>query len=683
MPPATAGVGRGNAATRPFSVSHEATCHYCVAVKSNGPTAPEAGAGTLPYGTWPSPITAASIVAETVGIGSPWVDGDTPYWLESRPGEGGRNVVVTQGPTAPKRDVTPAGFSVRSRVHEYGGGAFAVHRGIVFFSNNADGRIYAQAPDGAPRPLTPEGPWHYADIVVDASRRRIICVREDHGSPGEPVNTLVAVSWEGDDAGTVLVAGHDFVASPRLSPDARRLAWISWEHPRMPWDGSELWLAGILENGDLGPAQPVAGGEHESVFQPAWSPGGRLYFVSDRTGWWNLYRWEEFHIEPLFATAADFGLPQWVFGQSTYGFTADDQMVCLYTMDGEWFLARIDGNGTLWDIPVPYRQMEDVAGAADGVYLIGGAPDRADELVRVEPASGRVEVVARAGALHIPAGCISNPTAFSFPTGSDETAHGFYYPPRNDDYSAPAGELPPLIVRIHGGPTAAATLSLRPDYQYWTSRGFAILDVNYRGSTGYGRAYRQRLYGGWGEVDVEDCIAGASHLVYMGWVDPQRLIIRGSSAGGYTMLAAVTFQDFFKTGASLYGISDLETLARDTHKFESHYLEQLVGPYPAARQLYHSRSPLYSAHRITAPVIFLQGLEDKVVPPSQAEGMVAALKKAGTPVAYVPFPDEHHGFRQAANIQRALESELAFYLRVFGLPGTDALPELEIHNMPI
>ena len=637
-----------------------------------------------PYGTWPSPLSAASIVAKSVGLGAPVADGEQVYWLESRPGEGGRTVVVTLDPAGRATDVTPTGFNVRSRVHEYGGGAYTVCDGTVFFSNDADRRLYRQDPGGSPRPLTPEGPWRYADLVADPTRRRLLCVREDHGGTGEPVNTLVAVAWDaaGDDAGRVLVEGHDFVASPRPSPDGRRLAWLTWEHPRMPWDGTRLWLAGVHGDGGLGPSHAVAGDDLESVFQPEWSPAGVLHFVSDRTGWWNLYRWEEVYAEPMFRTEAEFGLPQWVFGQSTYAFTGDGHLVCIYTLDGEWYLARLDEPGALVDLPAPYRHMHGVAGGSRHAFLIGGAPDRPDQLARVAPAGGERTELLSAGTLDIPDGAISRPMAISFPTGSDEMAHGFYYPPASAACEAPAGELPPLIVRIHGGPTAAATLTFRPDYQFWTSRGFAILDVNYRGSTGYGRAYRQRLYGGWGEVDVEDCIAGASHLVYKGLVDPERLIIRGSSAGGYTMLAAVTFQDFFRTGACLYGVSDLETLTQDTHKFESRYLDQLVGPFPEARQLYHSRSPLYAARRITAPLIFLHGLEDRVVPPAQAEAMVSALERNGVPVAYVTFDDEQHGFRQAANIRRALESELAFYLTVFGLRTEEALPRLEIRNPP-
>jgi dipeptidyl aminopeptidase/acylaminoacyl peptidase len=645
-------------------------------------------AHVAPYGSWKSPITSDLIVAGSLRLGEIRLDGETIYWSEGRPIEGGRNVVVQRSPNGQTIDVTPAApFNVRTRVHEYGGGAYQVANGTVYFSNFIDQRLYRQSVGEPPQPITPAGPFRYADAVVDEPRQRLICVREDHGNgEQEPVNTIVAVSIAGsDDGGTVLVSGSDFVASPRLSPDGSQLAWISWNHPLMPWDGTQLWVAPVQSDGALGEAQAIAGGESESIFQPEWSPDGRLYFVSDRTGWWNLYRWNPNHttpIEPLCPKEAEFGLPQWVFGMTTYGFESAEFLICTYIEAGVQSLARLNTqNLELTPIEAPYSSIGGLRVGPGYAVFGGGSALQPSAIVRLDLQTGAIEELRRSSNIDVDAGYLSEPEVVEFPTGNGQTAYGFYYAPRNKDYTAPADDRPPLLVKSHGGPTAATSASFNPAIQYWTSRGIAILDVNYGGSTGYGREYRERLKGNWGIVDVDDCVNGAQYLVNKGLVDGDRLCIDGGSAGGYTTLAALIFRDVFKAGASYYGVSDLTALARDTHKFESRYLDGLIGKYPEQEELYKARSPIHFVDRLSCPVIFFQGDEDKIVPPNQAEMMVEVLKAKGLPVAYVLYEGEQHGFRKAENIKRTLDGELYFYSRVFGFELADAVEPVAIENL--
>ncbi len=641
-----------------------------------------------PYGSWKSPITPDLIVAGTVGLGGIHLDGADVYWTESRPTEAGRQVIVRRTADGGTTDLTPAPFNARTRVHEYGGGHATVDGGTVYFSNFADQRLYRLNPGEAPRPITPEGALRYADAVVDASRGRLICVREDHtpSAGQEAANTIASVRLDGDeDGGQVLVAGNTFYASPRLSPDGTRLAWLTWNHPNMPWDGTELWVAAVRADGALDEihAERVAGGLDESIFQPEWSPDGTLYFVSDRTGWWNLYRWEAGRVEPLaLCVAAEFGLPQWAFGMSTYAFASAQQIICAYTQNGAWRLALLDtSTKTLKPFDLPYTEFDDVCAAHGTAVFIAASPSEPAAIIRLDPATGQATVLRRSSEVTVDPGYLSMPQSIAFPTEGGLTAHGIYYPPANRDYAAPPGARPPLLVLSHGGPTGATSTSLRLGMQYWTSRGFAVLDVNYGGSTGYGRAYRERLNDRWGIVDVDDCVNGARYLVARGLADENRLAIRGGSAGGYTTLAALTFRDTFKAGASYYGISDLEAMAKDTHKFESRYLDRLVGLYPARRDLYVARSPIHFTDRLSVPMILLQGLEDKVVPPSQAEMMFAAVKAKGLPVAYLPFEGEQHGFRKAENIKRAMEAELFFYSRIFGFELAEPVAPVKIENL--
>jgi dipeptidyl aminopeptidase/acylaminoacyl peptidase len=638
-------------------------------------------AKVVPFGEWKSPISAATIVQDSVGIGQIALDDGAVFWTEQRPAENGRTALVRCCGDGEPEDIVPAPFSVRSRVHEYGGGAFAVHDGTVWFCNDSDQRLYRQAAGGSPAPVTEEGAWRFADLVVDAPRDRIIAVREDHGrKDGEPVNELVAIGTAGSI--TVLATGADFYSAPRISPDGARLAWLSWNHPHMPWSDCILSEARLDAAGSPIEARHVAGGDGEAVFQPEWSPDGTLYFVSDRSGWWNLYRCDGSAVMSVCPMEAEFGLPQWIFNMRTYGFADAQTILCAYLLDGIAKLARIDvGSGEIRSIPVPYIEIHGLVADTSGVVFSGGGLHEPTALIRLGHEEGAPTVIRRSMARPADARFLSKAQPVSFASADGRTAHGFYYPPRNDDYEPVAGSLPPLIVKSHGGPTGQSGCALSLKTQFWTSRGFAVLDVNYGGSTGYGRAYRNLLFEAWGLVDVEDCVAGAEWLVERGLVDPAKLAITGGSAGGYTTLCALTYFDTFKAGASHYGIGDLEALARDTHKFESRYLDWLIGKWPEAAERYRERSPIHHVDKLNCPVIFFQGLEDKVVPPNQAEAMVAALREKGIPVAYQPFEGEGHGFRRADNVKRALEGELFFYGQVFGFAPADKIEPVEILNL--
>jgi len=642
-----------------------------------------AGTNVKPYGSWRSPISSDLIASATIGLGQIKLDGEDVYWIEMRPQEGGRNAIVRHTPGGQTADILPLPFNARTRVHEYGGGDFAVSGGEICFSNFADQRLYRLKPGTQPRPITPEGDLRYADGVIDSRHGRIVCVHEDHSvARGEVINSLVSLRLEDGDVYDVLASGNDFYSSPRLSPDGSRVAWLTWNHPNMPWDGAELWVGELSEGGSLGRVELISGGVGESIFQPEWSPGGILHFISDRTGWWNLYRLREGRIEPLCEIEAEFGVAQWVFGMSTYAFESADRIICTYSAGGVWHLASLHtATGKLETIESPYTEISGLRAASGCAVFAGGSPHEPISIIRLDLAKRRFEVLRRSSEATIDAGYISVPKMIEFPTENGLTAHALYYPPNNRDYVAPLGEKPPLLVKSHGGPTGASSTELSFGIQYWTSRGFALLDVNYGGSTGYGRAYRQRLDGNWGIVDVDDCVNGSRYLVEHGEADGERLAIRGGSAGGYTALCALTFRNAFKAGASYYGVSDLEALAKDTHKFESHYLDRLIGPYPEERTLYEERSPIHFTSRLSCPVILFQGLEDKVVPPNQAELMVGALRAKGLPVAYLPFDGEQHGFRRAENIKRALDAELYFYSKIFGFKLAEPIEPVHIENL--
>jgi dipeptidyl aminopeptidase/acylaminoacyl peptidase len=634
------------------------------------------------YGEWRSPISADLIVAGSVGLGQICLDADRVYWSESRPTEGGRNVIVRWQPDGTTTEINPTPFNARTRVHEYGGGAFHAAQDTVYFSNYADQQLYQCRANAVPSALTFPGKLRYTNILRDASRDRLIAVREDHSDPDrEAVNTLVSIDPSGQQ--TILAAGHDFFASPHLNPTGTKLTWLTWDHPNMPWDGTTVWVAEIQADGSLANLVEVAGGSEESIFQPQWGPDGNLYFISDRTDWWNLYRWDGKTITALCPKAAEFGVPQWVFDMSTYGFADDRTLICTYS-EAVGKLAKIDLiTLELTEIPIPYTSIGGLQVHQGIAAFVGGSALQPSAIVRLNLATGKTQELRRATDLAIDPGYMSAPKVVEFPTENGLTAYGLYYAPNNRDFQAPHGELPPLLVKSHGGPTGSASGDFSLKIQYWTSRGFAVLDVDYGGSTGYGRAYRQRLNGNWGIVDVQDCVNGAKFLVEQGLVDGDRLVIAGGSAGGYTTLCALTFYDVFKAGASYYGVSDLEVLATDTHKFESRYMDSMIGPYPEAKQIYFDRSPINFVDKLSCPAIFFQGDEDKVVPPNQAEMMVEMLNKKGLPVAYILYKGEQHGFRQAENIKRTLDGEFYFYSQVFGFTPADTIEPVEIKNLAI
>jgi dipeptidyl aminopeptidase/acylaminoacyl peptidase len=638
-----------------------------------------------PYGSWKSPITSDLIVAGTIGLGQVRLDGSDIYWTELRPTEAGRNVIVRLTADGTITDMTPPPYNVRTRVHEYGGASYLVHQGSIYFSNFVDQRLYRQKPGEEPVPITPEIAWRYADGVIDAQRNRMICVREDHTGSGEAVNTIVSFSLnDSNSEQQILVSGSDFYSSPRLSPDGSQLAWLSWNHPNMPWDGTELWVGEVKADGSLGETWKVVGGLEESIVQPEWSPDGVLYFVSDRTNWWNLYRWQgkQREIEPLYPLDAEFGSPHWIFGMSNYDFESADRLICTYSKEGISYLAILNTRTKQVEpIETPYTDIAGIHAAPGKVVFSAGSATEPGAIFQLDLKTHQIEVLRRSSNLEIDPGYLSEPRAIAFPTENGLTAYGIFYPPHNKDYVAPQGERPPLLVKSHGGPTASTSTAFNLRIQYWTSRGFAVLDVNYGGSTGYGREYRQRLNGTWGIVDVDDCANGAKYLAEQGEVDGDRLVIDGGSAGGYTTLAALTFRDTFKAGASFYGVSDLEALATDTHKFESRYLDSLIGPYPERKDLYVERSPIHSTDRLNCPVIFFQGDEDKIVPPNQAEMMVNALRAKGLPVAYVLYEGEQHGFRKAENIKRTIDGEFYFYSKVFGFEMADKVEPVAIDNL--
>ncbi|HZU69872.1 MAG TPA: prolyl oligopeptidase family serine peptidase [Ktedonobacteraceae bacterium] len=636
-----------------------------------------------PYGSWKSPITSDLIVAETIKLEQVVLDGSDIYWIERRPAEGGRYVIVRRTPDGTITDMLPAPYNARTTVHEYGGGSYTVSDGVIYFSNFSDQHLYRLTAGSVPKPIAFMDQMRYADYIIDQRHNRIICVREDHTRSGhEPVNTLVSIALDGSRNNRVLVSGNDFYASPRLSPDGSRLAWLTWNHPNMPWDGTELWIGKIAEDGSIIEAQHVAGSESESIFQPEWSPDGVLHFVSDKTDWWNLYRWQDGNIVALHPMEAEFGVPQWAFAYSTYAFASSDMLICSYFEEGIANLARLNiTTGKFEVIDTFASRIEWVRATPEYAIYISSAPLEYSSVKKLDLDTLSIHVLRRSSKTRIETHYLTVPDLIEFPTEHGLTAYAFFYPPRNSDYEAPRGELPPLLVMSHGGPTGMAYSELDLETQYWTSRGIAVLDVNYGGSTGFGRAYRRRLEGQWGIVDVDDCVNGALYLVELGLVDGDRLAITGGSAGGYTTLCALTFRDVFKAGASHFGISDLEALEGEDHKFESRYNYRLVGPYPERRDLYRERSPINYVDRLSCPIIFFQGLEDKVVPPQQSELMVAALRAKKLPVAYIAFEGEQHGFRQAKNIKRALDGEFYFYSRVFHFTPADAIAPVHIENL--
>ena len=638
---------------------------------------------TLPYGSWPSPISVDLAVGAGHALSEPLPDGDDIYLLESRPEEAGRVVLLRLAPDGTVADMAPE-LNVRTRVHEYGGGAYTVRDGRIVFSEFVDNRLMLKrSPADRPTALVSDPAFRFADLELDLARDRVIAVLEDqHESAIGARNLLCGVSLA-DGAIVELASGRDFYSDPRLSPDGRHLAWLAWDFPQMPWDGTELWVAPIVEDGRLGQAVRIAGGPEESLAQPRWAPDGSIVFVSDRSGWFNLYRWRagSADAQPLAPMTAEFAGAQWVFGLSDYAIDADGTVVAASFDMGRMRLWAIREGERPRDLQVSADEIDYVR-VRDGVaLLIAAFATRPRALVRVDLRSGEERTLREAADLTIDPAYLSVPRHLAFPTSGGRTAYAWYYPPTNPDVAAPEDEAPPLVVMSHGGPTSQARAGLNLERQAFTSRGIAVVDVDYGGSTGYGRPFRDQLRERWGIVDVDDCTNVALWLAEQGLADRRRLAIRGGSAGGYTTLAALCFRDVFTAGTSYYGLGDLEAFAAITHKFESRYMDILVGPYPEQVERYRERSPDRYADRISCPVLVMQGADDRIVPPSQAEGIVAALARNGLPHAYLLFEGEGHGFRQAANRRRALEAELSFYAQVFGFGLPGGIEPLEIAGL--
>ena len=622
------------------------------------------------FGSWPSPISAELITRAAPGLNCIQSHNDSLYWVESRPWEGGRNVIMCRQSDGSIKDLLPKPYSHSSRVHEYGGMAYALTDSNLYFVNASDQRIYKVDLNGEnePAPITGLSRQRFADLMIDHKHQRLIAVCEEHQGEQEPENYLVAISLTCENPSVrKLQSGADFYAYPRISPDQTTLCWIQWQHPNMPWDCTQLWQATINSDGSLSNKILVAGeADNEAIFQPQWSPDNQLYFVSDKDNWWNIYRSENGSCRAVLEIEAEFATPLWQFGMSTYDFIDGQTIGCLWTDKGFWQSGFIDiPSGQLTKIDCQYSSMHAACCFQGSLYMVAGAAALPSEIISVNGTT--MTSIYAPATLDIDPNNLSQPQSILFPAADGQQVHAFFYPPTNATYGGAEHERPLVIALCHGGPTGATDSGLNLKIQYWTSRGFAVVDINYRGSTGFGRTYRQSLAGVWGIADVEDSQNAINYLAAEKKIDPERCIIRGGSAGGYTVLSALTFTDTFKAGASLYGIGDLETLATDTHKFESRYLDSLIGPYPERKDVYTARSPINHADGLNCPVIFLQGLEDKVVPPNQAEMMVKLLEDKGIKVGHVTFPDEGHGFRKAANIIRAMESELDFYTDVFNL----------------
>jgi dipeptidyl aminopeptidase/acylaminoacyl peptidase len=643
------------------------------------------------YGTWSSPISAEMVARAGIRLTMPWVENGVVWWLEGRATEGGRVALVRRDPSGDVADAVPAGFNVRSSVHEYGGGAYCIHDGVAFCSRFEDQRLYRVDPGAEPVPITPEVErrrHRYADGRVTPDGALWIGVRERHAESdrsADVVNELVAIPTGGSSEPRVIVDGRDFYSTPRISPDGTRLCFLAWDLPWMPWDGCELHVADLASDGSVGGVEHVAGVDgSESIWQPEWSPGGDVVFASDRSGWWNLERIRGGRRSDLHAAAAEFGYPAWSFGARSFAFLGDGRIVCAYETGGFTHFAVLDPDtGKLDELDLG---LDSLSGSlcAEGAraVIVAGSTTSPSAVVLVDVASRTTETLRSSAVVSLPAESFSVPRSIEFPTEGGLTAHALFYPPANPDFEAPDGERPPVIVESHGGPTGSASPIFSLGTQFWTSRGFAVVDVDYGGSTGYGRAYRERLNGQWGVVDLQDCVNAAHYLVEEDEADPDRLVITGGSAGGYTVICALTFTDVFAAGTTYFGIADLEQFGGgETHKFELQYEHTLIGPYPERADLYKARSPIHFTDRITTPMLVLQGADDRVVPPSQAELIVAALQERGIPHAYLLYEGEGHGFRKAENIVDSLEAELSFYAQVLGFEPSGPIRTLAIEHL--
>lgn len=645
-----------------------------------------ASAKQLAYGCWLSPISTSLITKDSVSIDEIQLCNNTTYWIEKRPLEQGRCVIV-QYDSGAVTDCLPDGFSSRSRVHEYGGASYIVTIDGIYFINDADQQIYhIQKTDIGkgikPQKITRHKHCRFSDMVNAEQNKQLICICEDHTDSGnEPVNTIVAINTHDGDK-TVLTSGYSFYSNPIICEKKQQLAWICWNHPNMPWDGTELWVAGLSVN-KIDHSQKIAGGDNVSICQPRWSPSGILTFVSDESGWWNIYQHRDEKSHCLYPMQAEFGTPQWVFGQSSYQFASEHIIHCIVTENSIDFLGILNlSDKTLSRIDTPLTTLSSLQTSGTSTWLIGSSstcPPQVTRLANIKGKNQTVKSIKSSYTVDVDSGYLSTGENIQFTTRHDDVAFAIYYAPRNQDFTSSG--LPPLIVLSHGGPTACTSNAFDIRKQYWTSRGFAIIDVNYSGSTGFGRDYRERLTNNWGIRDAEDCCDAALYAVQNNLADPEQLIIKGGSAGGYTVLCALTFHNVFSAGASYYGIGELASLARDTHKFESRYLDKLVGTYPENKQTYLDRSPIHHVDQLNCPVIFFQGEDDHVVPKQQAEKMVAAIESKGIPVAYLLFKGESHGFRKSKTIEDTLNAEYLFYSKIFNFDITEPLRPITIKNL--
>lgn len=653
------------------------------------------------FGSWPSPISAELLTSKAVGLSEPKITDDEIYWLEYRPEENGRCTVVSYNHGNPMI-LIPVEFSVRSTAHEYGGGAWTIGDGVIYFVNQGDQRIYSVklGEHSSAKPLIKKSLRRYADLQFNKSTNCLIAVVEDHShcvgnkgrdstSHSEPIASIIEIEAKHNGAERTLAIGADFYSNPRLSPDDSKLLWLQWSHPNMPWTENELWCADLNECLEVAKTEGQKRlkankllGDNESIFQPQWSPSDDIYYVSDRSNWWNLYKYNEGAEDTCISkTEQECGLPLWQFGMSTWGFLNKSEAVVAYVQRGIWSLYKLNLiTGSKSAFPSSYNSFSHLATNAKKGRAVVIAADGSnfDQLCEIEKNS--IEPLYSDGQFQLPVGSISSALPITFETTHFEHAYGFFYPPLNANYTGPAAEKPPLIVICHGGPTGSTSAALNIKIQFWTSRGFAVADINYRGSTGFGRKYRLSLDSNWGVYDVDDACAAAEYCVDQGWVDRDKLIIRGSSAGGYTVLSALCFRETFSAGCSLYGIGDLHTLVTDTHKFESRYIDTLIAPVSETK-IYNERSPIKHIDQFNCPIIFFQGLQDKVVPPEQAERMTEALDKAGFPVSLITYKDEAHGFRKANNVIHSLNAELAFYGSVFKIKTDSRVKNLKIANI--
>ena len=650
---------------------------------SKGYTMPK----TAPYGSWKSPITSTTLVQNAVKLSQMNVDGNALYWIEVHPKEKGRYVIV-KWENGEKKELLPAPFNARTRVHEYGGGSFVISNGEIFFSNFADQLIYRFTEALTPMPITKDTNKRYADGDIDRKRKVIFSVEEDQTDPNEVLNNLARIDMSGVEEPVVIQKGYDFYANPRMNPSGSQIAWTCWNHPNMPWDDVELWLGELDQRGNITSSKKIAGGKEESICQVSWGPDGTLFYISDRTGYWNFYsHHSSAGEEALYPVEMEFGEPMWIFGSPRYTFIPDKdgyKIATIYTKHGSDFLGILDPKGkSLENIDLPFSDFRNIHYLSGQLFFQAGSPTTPLEILSYDLSKKKLSSIQKSQELNIENGYISKPQTIEFPTENNKTAFAFYYPPANKDFQGPGNELPPLIVKSHGGPSSHSSSVLNPETQFWTSRGFAFVDVNYGGSTGHGREYRKRLDRNWGTVDVDDCCNAAKFLYENHLVDKNRLAIRGGSAGGYTTLASLAFTDMFKAGASYFGVSDLEAMATFTHKFEARYLDSLVGIYPQEKERYQKYSPICHLDKFSCPVIFLQGDEDKIVPPEQSEMMYEKLLKKGIPTAYLLFEKEQHGFRMSENIQKAVESELYFYAKIFHFSLADEIDPIEIKNLKV